>query len=328
MAKMLGSLLVLGAVVSSLACSSSSTDLSSTPVGGAGASSGGDSSTAGGGATSASAGASTASTSSGMGGAISTSTAGASGTTSGGTTSGGTTSGGATNGGAANGGASAGTGGAATAPTNFTCTEYLGLLTTNEWYSQGFEKDGVDGTKWELKYHHYGYVNTWADPTSVFWDDMGDSFDLAKGSPLQSPCAASSTAPDRLVFAALDWEMSTEDQWVTALEAALVTFKAKYPSLRWVDLMTMIRCPQNQKCNPKENYGAGANMDAGRQDCYVPPFEDSAIAKVAAAHPDFVGVGPQVEALTCKSPVDGAHLDAASNQHAAQLIATYYAAHP
>ena len=223
---------------------------------------------------------------------------------------------------------SGGSGGAPVAQMNFVCSEYLGLLTTNEWYSQGFEAAGVDGTKWELKYHHYGYVNTWADGASPFWGTTGNSFDLDQGSPLQSPCSASADTPDRLVFAALDWEMATEEAWVTALEKALVTFKAKYPSLRWIDVMTMIRCPGNTKCNPNANYGPGANAVANRQDCYVPPFEDSAIAKVAANHPDFVGVGPKVEADACRNPVDGAHLSADTNKKAAQAIATYYAAHP
>jgi len=315
MRKKLESVLMLAALVSTFACSSSSSGSAASDAGSAGASDAGAPGTAGG------SGANAGSTST-LGGADSGGMSSAAGSSAG---SNGATGGFADAGGAAGGG---GSGGAFVAPANFSCTEYLGLLTTNEWYSQGFENDGVDGTKWELKYHHYGYVNTWADPNSIFWSDTGDSFDLAKGSPLQSPCAMSSTTPDRLVFAALDWEMSSEDQWVTALEAALVTFKGKYPSLRWVDLMTMIRCPGNQKCNPNENYGPGANMDATRQDCYVPPFEDAAIAKVAAAHPDFVGVGPQVEALACRNPVDGAHLSVASNQHAAQLIATYYAAHP
>jgi len=225
-------------------------------------------------------------------------------------------------------GGSAGGGGNPNQPMNFTCNEYLGLLTTNEWYSQGFEGDGVDGMKWELKYHHYGYVKTWADPTSPFWADTGDSFDLQKGSPLQSPCAANSTAPDRLVFAALDWEMLNEADWLAALESTIPTFKQKYPSLRWLDVMTMIRCPNNQKCNPNANYGPGANSVAGRQDCYVPPYEDSAIEKFAALHPDFVGVGPKVEAPACRMPVDGAHLSADSNKAAALQIAKYYAQHP
>jgi hypothetical protein len=303
--------IALGSVALYAACSSSPTASRGTTPGVGGEPAGGAPETSGG--------APTASSGNSSGGSAGPPVAaGAAGTASGGTS------------GAASGGASGsgGGGGAVAIPTNFACSQVLGLLTTNEWYSQGFETDGVDGTKWQLKYHHYGYVGVWADPNSVFWSDMGDSFDLAKGSPIQSPCAASSAAPDRLVFAALDWEMATEDAWVTALEAALVTFKAKYPSLRWVDLMTMIRCPGNMKCNPNASYGPGANMSAPRQDCYVPPFEDSAIAKVAAAHPDFVGVGPKTEALACRMPIDGAHLSPESNQHAAQEISTYYAAHP
>ena len=235
------------------------------------------------------------------------------------------TSGGAS---AGSGGASAGAGGVASMPMNFACTQFLGLLTTNEWYSEDFEKGGVDGTKYQLKYHHFGYVRTWADATSAFWGETGNSFDLDQGSSIQSPCAASSTAPDRLVFAALDWEMGTKEEWVAALESALVTFKAKYPSLKWVDIMTMIRCPMNKQCNPNANYGPGANPVAGRQDCRVPDFEDAAIAAVAAAHPDFVGVGPKVESPACRNPIDGAHLGPENNKAAAKLVAAYYATHP
>jgi hypothetical protein len=223
---------------------------------------------------------------------------------------------------AGSGGASGGSGGGSSVmPKNFSCSLYLGLLTTNEWYSQGFEQAGVDGTKWELRYHHYGYVNTWADPNSPFWGETGDSFALDQGSPVQSPCAMNPNAPDRLVFAALDWEMETKEAWTTALEKAITTFKAKYPSLKWVDIMTLIRCPMNMMCNPNADYGPGANGSAGRQDCYVPPYEDEAIAAVANAHPDFVGVGPKIEATMCRNPVDGAHLSADSNKQAAKDVA-------
>ena len=134
--------------------------------------------------------------------------------------------------------------------------------------------------------------------------------------------------PDRVVFAALDWEMLTEGEWVTALTGAVNTIKLKYPGVRWIDLTTLIRCPGNQMCNPKAKYGPGANTSASIQDCYVPPYEDSAIAKVAAAHPDFVGVGPKVEASACRVPVDGAHLSQASNTKAAQDMAAYYKTMP
>jgi hypothetical protein len=277
-------------------------------------------------------------TSTGGGGAASTSTAGTAsggagaasvaGTTSGGqSTTGGGGTGGATTGGAATGG-SGGSGGVASMPMNFTCTMYLGLLTTNEWYSQGYEMDGVDGTKWELKYHHFGYVRTWADATSPFWGETGDSFALDQGSSIQSPCAMNPMQPDRIVFAALDWEMESQAEWETALESFLVTVKAKYPSVKWLDLMTLIRCPMNKMCNPNADYGPGANPVAGRQDCYIPPFEDAAIAAVAAKHADWVGVGPKVEANACRSPVDGAHLSADTNKQAAKDVAAYYTLHP
>jgi hypothetical protein len=255
------------------------------------------------------------------------------GSSSGGITTGGVATGGAggaPGGGAATGGSGGGGGGggAVNKPSNFSCTMYLGLLTTNEWYSKGFEMAGVDGTKWELKYHHFGYVRTWGDPASPFWGETGNSFDLDQGSQIQSPCAANSLTPDRMVFAALDWEMETKEAWVAALEMALVTFKGKYPSLKWIDLMTLIRCPGNKMCNPNADYGPGANPVAGRQDCYIPPFEDEAIAQVAAAHPDYVGVGPKVEANHCRMPIDGAHLNDDTNQQAAKDVAAYYMKNP
>ena len=286
----------------------------------------------------------------GTGGMVTSTVAGNTGTAGGGTpgtagSSAGNTSAGATTGGVSTGGTggmpgggnaaggSAGSGGSGGGgggpkPSNFSCTVYLGLLTTNEWYSKGFEMAGVDGTKWELKYHHFGYVRTWGDPASPFWGETGNSFDLDQGSEIQSPCATNSLTPDRMVFAALDWEMESKEEWVAALEMALTTFKGKYPSLKWIDLMTLIRCPMNKMCNPNADYGPGANPVAGRQDCYIPPFEDEAIAEVAAKHSDFVGVGPKVEANHCRNPIDGAHLNDDTNQQAAKDVAAYYMVHP
>jgi hypothetical protein len=284
----------------------------------------------------------------GSGGMVTSNVAGNTGTAGGGTpgtagSSAGNTSAGATTGGVGTGGTggtpgggnaaggsagSGGSGGGGPKPSNFSCTVYLGLLTTNEWYSKGFEMGGVDGTKWELKYHHFGYVRTWGDPASPFWGETGNSFDLNQGSEIQSPCTTNSLTPDRMVFAALDWEMETKEEWVTALEMALTTFKGKYPSLKWIDLMTLIRCPMNKMCNPNADYGPGANPVAGRQDCYIPPFEDEAIAEVAAKHPDFVGVGPKVEANHCRNPIDGAHLNDDTNQQAAKDVAAYYMMNP
>ena len=80
--------------------------------------------------------------------------------------------------------------------------------------------------------------------------------------------------------------------------------------------------------NPGADYGPGANMSAPRQDCYIPPYQDSAYEKFAAASGGFVSVGPKTEANACRNPVDGTHLSGASNTQAAKDVAAYYAAHP
>jgi hypothetical protein len=211
----------------------------------------------------------------------------------------------------------------------FTCTEIIGLGITNEWFSAGFLNDGVDKTKFELKFHHQGYVGAWADPNSPFWPNQGDPFNPNAGSPIQSPCAKDSTTPDRVLFFAVDFEMLTEDAWVAALSSAITTIKMKYsPNLKWIDLSTVIRCPNDTMCNPKANYGPGANIDVSREDCYVPPYVDAAIAKVIAANSNFVGLGPEPQASMCDPVINGPHLSAASNSEVAKAIAAYYKLHP
>jgi hypothetical protein len=211
----------------------------------------------------------------------------------------------------------------------FTCTEIIGLGITNEWFSAGFLNDGVDKTKFELKFHHQGYVGAWADPNSPFWPNQGDPFNATAGSPIQSPCAKNSTTPDRVLFFAVDFDMVTEDEWVAALNRAIATIKMKYSqNLKWLDLSTNIRCPNDMMCNPSERYGSGANLDVSREDCYVPPYVDSAIAKVVAANSNFVGLGPEPQASMCNPTINGPHLSAASNVDVAKAIAAYYVQHP
>jgi hypothetical protein len=276
--------------------------------------------------------------------------ASSSGTTGGGASSGGASSGGASSGGASGGGTSSGsvadaTGGstdagpAGDASTSssggdaslgpFACTEVIGLLITSEWWNAGFLSDGVDPTKFEIKWHHQGYVQAWADPASPFWANQGDAGVPDAGAPIVSPCAADSTKPDRVLFVAVDFDLVTEQAWVTALNAVVANLKAKYsPTLKWIDLTTLVRCPGDTMCNPSENYGTGANVTVSREDCYVPPYVDSAIASVIAANPDFVGLGPEPEATMCDPTISGPHLSAASNAAAASAIAAFYVQHP
>jgi hypothetical protein len=257
----------------------------------------------------------------------------------GGTSPGGTSPGGSPTGGVANGGdtsmggASGGAGGMAAANPGFTgpfdCTLVAGLLVTGEWYNAGFENDGVDGNKWEGIFVHYGYIDIWAqDPPAGFtWEGT-----------LSSPCTTKSDAPDRLIFTAWSWELAyMTDVYVTQTAGAIRKFLQHYPSLKRIDLETIVRCPKGADpvtmvsgimCNPNAAIppiSGTTDHNAGQQDCYVNPEVDQALDQVAAM-PEFAGlvyVGPKFYSPACRMPVDGAHLGN-NNTAVAQDIANYY----
>jgi hypothetical protein len=211
----------------------------------------------------------------------------------------------------------------------YTCTEVLGLEITSEWWTAGFLSDGVAATRFQIKWHHQGYVGAWADADSPFWSNEGSAQNADAGAPIVAPCAKDSLTPDRVLLVAVDFDMLTEDAWVTALTDAVATIQAKYtPNLKWIDLATLVRCPNDTMCNPSADYGPGADLDVSREDCYVPRYVDSAIAKVIAANSALVGLGPEPQATTCDKPVNGPHLSAASNAAAAAAIAAYFVQQP
>jgi hypothetical protein len=225
----------------------------------------------------------------------------------------------------------AGAGGGGTPPTGpFSCTEYFGAYLTMEWWNQNFEgQPGMDGSKWELKWHHHGHITEWAKPDSPFWSDTGDPNNDAMGAPIQSACTANAHAPDRIVFLALSWILTKEEDWIKNLNADVDNLVAKYPSAKRIELMTMIRCPMNKQCNPNAMYGApDSDTNAGHQDCQVPDYADSAIAKVIAARPNLLALGPQFEMTACNPAHDGAHMTGADNKIAAQKMAAFYSARP
>ncbi|HXK17738.1 MAG TPA: hypothetical protein VNG33_08045, partial [Polyangiaceae bacterium] len=159
---------------------------------------------------------------------------GTSGTATGGATTGGTPAGGAggTTGGGSGGG---GAGGGSSVPMPmgpFSCTQFTGLLVAQEWWQGGIENDGVDGTKWQGKFQHYGYIDIWADPAGFAW-----------AAPLTSPCTQNSLNPDRVVFMAWSWEIRDEAAYVKTTSDCVNTFKKNYPGMRRMDLITIARCP-------------------------------------------------------------------------------------
>src|SRR5882757_2875065 len=117
-------------------------------------------------------------------------------------------------------------------------------------------------------FSHYGYTYEYAKPDSYAWSptNVGGVNNVR----LTAPCAQSAAAPDRIVYQAWSWELTSEQAWVDSLEAALAT----------------IRCPMNAWCHgDKPPLGPNTDHDATKQDCHVPDYVDTAFAKVAANHP-------------------------------------------
>jgi len=216
----------------------------------------------------------------------------------------------------------------------FVCSMVAGLLITQEWYTAGFETGGVDDTKWQGMFMHYGYVDIWAQdpPAGYTWS-----------APIHSACTKNSTMPDRVIFTAWSWELAySKNKFVTTTAEAVRKFKKTFPSMKRLELVTLARCPKDpanpafdvsgKHCNPNAAVPPQpgvTNKNAGQQDCYVPPEVDSALEKVAAM-PEFAGlvyVGPKFYSQACREPVDGGHLGSNNNQ-VAKDVATYYMARP
>ena len=119
--------------------------------------------------------------------------------------------------------------------------------------------------------------------------------------------------PDRIVYQAWCWQLTTENEWIDNLTAAIKTIRAKRPSAKRIDLMTIIRSPQNGWCHTttpplRPPLGPGTDHEATLQDSHVPDYVDAAFAKVAAANPDLVSIAPKFEAHACAEHIDGIHL--------------------
>jgi len=216
--------------------------------------------------------------------------------------SGGTTGVAGHGGGGGRGGATAGAGGTASGP--FVCNQVTGGKLTMEWFAAGFE-NVVDNARWQVKWREDAYVEEWANAQSGFWTAQVDS-----------ACASSTNAPDRLVFGAVSFKYKTQAEWRTGITQAVNNFKAKWPSVRRIDLVTQIRGPNNMNCPTPPTAG---------ETIAVPPEQDAALADVAAAFPGFVFVAPKVEAHACSEfQGGGPHLTTAGNMANMPVLANYF----
>jgi hypothetical protein len=204
----------------------------------------------------------------------------------------------------------------------FQCSEMIGLESTMEWYLAGFEKLVVDA-RWQLRWHHRGYIEDWADPMNPYWGTYCDG----QGCSRVSACTQGADAPDRVVFVALNWIYTTESQWESDLRKDVAAIVTKYPAVRNIELISSSRCADS--CTTIDPPGTMDELTA-IQTCRVPVFVDQAIAAVAASNPALVTVGPKFYTNECTAFVSlhGPHLTTAGRQEMATKVGMYYAAHP
>jgi hypothetical protein len=228
-------------------------------------------------------------------------------------TGGATGSGGGTGGAAgpvdAGGGADRGGAVDAAPPSGFVCNQVTAMTLTREWYEAGFESM-VANDRWQLKAREHGYITEWSNPNSDFWNE-----------PIESPCAQGSTSPDHVVLTVLSWVpacCTTQPQWVAQVTGAINTLKSNYPGLKRIDLMTVIRGPNNMLC---------PTPPAAGETIVIPPELDGALAAAAAQFPNFVFVAPKFEGPSCAAfSGGGPHLTTMGNTAVAKNIAAYFAA--
>jgi hypothetical protein len=122
-----------------------------------------------------------------------------------------------------------------------------------------------------------------------------------------------------VVLTVLSWNpacCTTQPQWEQQVEGAVTTLIAKYSALKRIDLMTVIRGPENALC---------PTPPVANETISLPPELDAALAAVAAKHPSLVFVAPKFEAPNCAAfSGGGPHLTTAGNATVAQDIAAYF----
>jgi hypothetical protein len=197
----------------------------------------------------------------------------------------------------------------------FVCNLIIGNSTTQQWFDGGFlTYAGIDATHWEMFWVAHHYIDSWANPADAGWTtplDMGHA------------CASDSTTPDRVIFiVTFAPPYPPEATYQTDLTSIVNNIKAKYPSVKRVELMTLIRAPGNSStaCSSQAN-----------NEQSIPPAEDAGIAAVAA-DPTFAGLVvalPPAYVTSCSDfMADAPQYTATGATDIAGVYGAYYAAHP
>jgi len=207
-----------------------------------------------------------------------------------------------------------GTGGTGGTPqgtkVSFACTQFLGPNVTGEWFAAGFEKL-VDGAKYEVKAPHHSFVEDWANPNHDVWRESACQGTYS-GCETKSRCSGN-VAQDRIVFVTQtgDYLGTAQSKWESEIERAITTFKAKYPGLKHIELMTFIRSPSGQNCGNETT---------------ISPNLDKAHQALAARSNGFITVAPTFRVPNCGAFAGVPHLSDAGNKTMGDIIGKHYGA--
>jgi hypothetical protein len=193
-------------------------------------------------------------------------------------------------------------------PASFVCNGMLGVSVNDDWFTAGFE-DAVGSDKWQLRWRSQAFVEQWADPNNNIWTE-----------PLVSACANGSTSPDRVLYTPVNWMYTTAAEWEPKLTAVVENIKTKYPGVKEIVLMTMVRAPNNMVC--------GDPQVASTKEQVTAPFLDEAIKNVAAKYPTLVVVAPPFYAPSCDVFLkDSPHYAAGGAAKVSKVFSDYFVNH-
>jgi hypothetical protein len=182
---------------------------------------------------------------------------------------------------------------------SFVCTEVIGVSVTGDWFGAGFES-GNEDERWQARWRKQAFVDLWANPDDPVW-----------AVPLTSPCTKNSDKPDRVLFMTVNWKFTTLPEWTDSITKAVKVIKTKYPSVKRIELLTMLRGPGNKTC--------------GDPKTVVAPEIDEAVARVAKAFPRLVRVGPKFEVASCDVFVKGGpHFTDEGMARVANIYSSHY----
>ena len=161
-------------------------------------------------------------------------------------------------------------------PSAFACNLVLGIKQTGEWFSAGFETQ-VDNARWEVVPVHNGHIELWADPKNGIW-----------GQKPQSPCTQGAAAPDRVIFVGTNYDYTTVEEFLPKYVAVIDNIKAKFASVKRIELMTHIRAPGNKACPGALDFKT-----------FIKPAQDQALEMAVAKYPGLVFASPKFEVDAC-----------------------------